>query len=929
MNKRNQITAEELVLLRRRNEYMNELNALRPEDYGWGGALQGGAAGAVAGAAIGTEILPGWGTAIGAAGGAIVMATAGHFAEEENIAAQEEQEKIVMSQQAQEKFWGDSSNIQSGNWSPTMMAQDGGPIQGQVNTPPQAYAGQSHQGPDGGIPVDKLGNPAAKNMGQPIALVEDGEVSYKGYIFSDKLKGDDGKTFASRAKKVMGKYKKRLGKNFEHDDAMAQEAMGLEMDTIAQENELSRMLKEGTFKGLDEYCGGGRLKKKGAGGILGDLAEAAIETEKSMFGDDLSVSGYLFEGNPTAARPVEEMAYGGNIRVSPTNAEIASSVKMGERAIDDVPASSGFGGMGAITAGIGMAADAYNMYDQARQSADSSINDMRVQKGMWDTQMQHRIQSMGIEDPNYAMREYADGGPVGSGQYGIFNMLTPEQRQGFTEAKKMALLAQGSRTSHITKMDQRNPVTNISKTNNELADVAEIKERSTENYRKQIPYEPQSNLWGYLPGATNALRGMFEPAEVIDAGDYTLTPNVSARQYRSGEAEKDAQRAAYNRLRAYNPASPTANAAQRIAVDVAQQEQIAMGRERAFNINEQLRGKADAENRAIMARNAQTRMAVRDLNDQARAAKSGMLTTGLEQMVQQTQGQMQENATNKLIDSMYPQYEDVEVFSGTNIPVNANDVFVQETIAEMSDSRAERKAKKQAEKDAEVNKRILSGFGNTDGRDPDQDAIIPTTMDPRAGIVAGKISEASTESGKITTLPEVEITEEAPPEIFPGKEDPITSETEVTDTVIDNIIQSESAGDPSAKNTKSSAGGLGQFIDSTWLEMMKEHRSDLTEGKTDAEIIKMKTDPDLSREMTTEYAKKNAKSLRSRGLDVTPGNIYLAHHFGIGGASKLLKSPPDATALSVVGESIIKANPYMKGKTVGEILDIINKKMEA
>lgn len=55
------------------------------------------------------------------------------------------------------------------------------------------YSGQTHDGPDGGIPVDASGSPVAMSGQDPVGLVEDGEVSWtdpvskSAYIFSNKL----------------------------------------------------------------------------------------------------------------------------------------------------------------------------------------------------------------------------------------------------------------------------------------------------------------------------------------------------------------------------------------------------------------------------------------------------------------------------------------------------------------------------------------------------------------------------------------------------------------------------------------------------------------------------------------------------------------------------------------------------------------------
>lgn len=699
MSRKKQITAEELAFI---------------QEYGWGGALQGAAAGAVSGAAIGTTIYPVIGTAIGAAAGALVMGTAGHFAEEESIKAQEEQESLAKSQKAQAEYWGNSANIQSGNWSPMTTMADGGPIN-EAGAPPQAYQGQSHRGPDGGIPVDKSGNPSATTEEPPIALVEDGEVSYKGYIFSDKLKQKNGKTYAALAKVVMSKYKSRLGKNFENDDEMAQEAMDQEMNTIAQENELARMIKSGSYEGLEEYCKGGRLKRKGAGGILGEFKEKSMSAEKSMFGDELSTTGYLFGDKAEGEIPLQQFQWGGTAKTIEGSAKITK--------------------------------DALAMYTEARDRSQSSINETRIKSDLWNTQMKGRVEALGMEDPSYGLRRFEGGGNLSHAermQRKKQKEYEDDTKQAATDTYEFAKMADrwAKRIDRLANPKSATVTVPPDYTDYTDEDIASIDaymqkledEPLWEDYKEEIPYESQSNLYGYIPGATNVLRGMFEPAERKVAQDYMQSPTVSARQYRGSESIKDAQRASYNRLRAYNPASPTANAAQRIASDVAMQEQIAKMRESQFNINEQLRGRADAENRAIEARNNQIRMAIDEENAQNRAAKSNMITTGLGQLVQEAQGQRAEDSTNRLINAMYPQYEDKKVFAGTDIPWDDGKQYVLDTIDDSQSNRSARRAAKQAEKDAEVNKRVASNFSNSYNQSLRGFGINPADIFPAEGM---------------------------------------------------------------------------------------------------------------------------------------------------------------------------------------------------
>jgi hypothetical protein len=145
-------------------------------------------------------------------------------------------------------------------------------------------------------------------------------------------------------------------------------------------------------------------------------------------------------------------------------------------------------------------------------------------------------------------------------------------------------------------------------------------------------------------------------------------------------------------------------------------------------------------------------------------------------------------------------------------------------------------------------------------------------------------------------------------------------------SVVDRIIGVESGGNASAKNPNSSAEGLGQFIDSTWLGMMRKYRPDI-QG-SDAEILAMKRDPALSREMTTRYAEENAETLAKAGVSPTNGNVYLGHFLGPAGAIAVGRASPDTPVSQILGADQIAANKsILEGKTAGEVRAWASRKM--
>lgn len=145
--------------------------------------------------------------------------------------------------------------------------------------------------------------------------------------------------------------------------------------------------------------------------------------------------------------------------------------------------------------------------------------------------------------------------------------------------------------------------------------------------------------------------------------------------------------------------------------------------------------------------------------------------------------------------------------------------------------------------------------------------------------------------------------------------------------LVNRIIQIESAGRADARNPLSTATGLGQFIESTWLRMMRTYRPDLSATLSRAELLALRTDPDISREMVLNLAREGESYLRARGHQITAGRLYLAHFLGMDGAHVALSADPATDLLTLFGPGVINANPFLRGHDAGYVVDWAERRM--
>jgi hypothetical protein len=161
--------------------------------------------------------------------------------------------------------------------------------------------------------------------------------------------------------------------------------------------------------------------------------------------------------------------------------------------------------------------------------------------------------------------------------------------------------------------------------------------------------------------------------------------------------------------------------------------------------------------------------------------------------------------------------------------------------------------------------------------------------------------------------------------------------TAALDAVVERIIRVESNGNSDARNQHTTATGAAQFIDETWLDLMHTYRSDLIRKHSEKELLALRRDAALSREMTRRLVEEHAMMLRRRGFPVTAGTVYLAHFAGGAGAAAVLSAPDDKDAALVLAtadargrtkrDQIVKANPFIERFTVADLRAWADSKM--
>jgi hypothetical protein len=147
--------------------------------------------------------------------------------------------------------------------------------------------------------------------------------------------------------------------------------------------------------------------------------------------------------------------------------------------------------------------------------------------------------------------------------------------------------------------------------------------------------------------------------------------------------------------------------------------------------------------------------------------------------------------------------------------------------------------------------------------------------------------------------------------------------TGVSASLLLRTAERESSLRPDAKAQTSSATGLFQFVERTWLDTLSRYgeahglgeiaaQAGTVEGR--AQALKLRHDPEASALMAGALTAENAQGLKSRlGRDASDAELYAAHVLGVSGAARLVEALQETPAIPAhqLFEKAARANPSL------------------
>jgi hypothetical protein len=140
------------------------------------------------------------------------------------------------------------------------------------------------------------------------------------------------------------------------------------------------------------------------------------------------------------------------------------------------------------------------------------------------------------------------------------------------------------------------------------------------------------------------------------------------------------------------------------------------------------------------------------------------------------------------------------------------------------------------------------------------------------------------------------------------------------ETFLDRLMMAESGGQDAARNPRSTAVGPFQFIQQTFLDVVRRHFAEETMSLSAMALLGLRQDRAFARRAAEAYSKDNAAYLAREGLPTSFTNLRLAYLAGPSGAVRVLRAPPQTKISTLLSSAAISANPFMAQMIAEELI---------
>jgi hypothetical protein len=150
---------------------------------------------------------------------------------------------------------------------------------------------------------------------------------------------------------------------------------------------------------------------------------------------------------------------------------------------------------------------------------------------------------------------------------------------------------------------------------------------------------------------------------------------------------------------------------------------------------------------------------------------------------------------------------------------------------------------------------------------------------------------------------------------------PLTPPSASEKLFLERLMAVESGGRLNAKNPATSALGPFQFLRVTFLDVIRRNFPSLSDGKSDAEILALRTNAVVSWNAALIYTRENARFLSEHGAAISPANLRIAFLVGPSAALKVLAAKPEEPLTNILSTAAIEANPFLGQMTAAALIE--------